>query len=652
MRPITRNSDNEGTYSDENAFPIEAHLNTLKDKAGTGNAAIRSTISETSIAQPTVTVNVANTTELQSIDRTVNTQTDKNDIVPNINVHPNQALDPREQAQANTTHCQMTHDPSITSNHAMIHGSGDGIAMNISKTDTPAVVIDLTVSDVMNNTIGNHKVHDKVNTTQHTNVKSLNKTGNTNHTADHAIKLNDNAIDINKTTTNGQDQAERRPPPNNTNTNNATTSIIPKTGTAVKRKIVVIDHNETSSSSASNKKTSAIEKLMDKTLHTNNKRINATIEGKAMITTANTTPSENTIDKINRTTNMDQTASSMNTTACSMIADNTTDNINKTIKTPYVNEGTSSKPMNDIRVKDIQNTSHTHTPANIIVPMDTNDPSASSEKVLSHHELTLEAADKIAAMRQAAMHKVVSDFKKQYHEILNGDGFTHSELSRLMKSEEAQSNKDLYYMLGSFRVVVAVERKIVDAFDNVAHIAQWLIHATEVSHNRYLQYNLGFYYEHALGVDQDYSKAVNLYTSSADKGYAPAMGRLGYCYLKGNGVGVDKVEAWQLFIQSVNTLPVLEPKWRRTIQNLETMMPELLTQSNLRYQNHSSSIRHSTEVYNGVQSRPISKRVVHVLPDDNTRDQQLVEYHGRSSNAYKGRGAVGLLDKRQLSTCR
>ncbi len=53
------------------------------------------------------------------------------------------------------------------------------------------------------------------------------------------------------------------------------------------------------------------------------------------------------------------------------------------------------------------------------------------------------------------------------------------------------------------------------------------------------QNNLGWCYQHGLGVEKDYTKAAQWYRKSATQGYAKAQNNLGYCYEHGYGVKQD-----------------------------------------------------------------------------------------------------------------
>ncbi len=62
--------------------------------------------------------------------------------------------------------------------------------------------------------------------------------------------------------------------------------------------------------------------------------------------------------------------------------------------------------------------------------------------------------------------------------------------------------------------------------------------AAEYGYDR-AQNNLGWCYQHGLGVEKDYTKAAQWYRKSATQGYAKAQNNLGYCYEHGYGVKKD-----------------------------------------------------------------------------------------------------------------
>ena len=59
------------------------------------------------------------------------------------------------------------------------------------------------------------------------------------------------------------------------------------------------------------------------------------------------------------------------------------------------------------------------------------------------------------------------------------------------------------------------------------------------------QFELGAKYEAGRGVKKDFAKALELYRSAAEAGYAPAQSTLGYFYLYGEGVKEDFQEAFR-----------------------------------------------------------------------------------------------------------
>ncbi|OLE75483.1 MAG: hypothetical protein AUG74_03225 [Bacteroidetes bacterium 13_1_20CM_4_60_6] len=61
------------------------------------------------------------------------------------------------------------------------------------------------------------------------------------------------------------------------------------------------------------------------------------------------------------------------------------------------------------------------------------------------------------------------------------------------------------------------------------------------------QNNLGWLYEHGVGVPKDLGKAAELYQKAADQGYAGAQNNLGWLYANGQGVTKDFGKAAELF---------------------------------------------------------------------------------------------------------
>lgn len=80
------------------------------------------------------------------------------------------------------------------------------------------------------------------------------------------------------------------------------------------------------------------------------------------------------------------------------------------------------------------------------------------------------------------------------------------------------------------------------------------------------QNNLGACYEHGLGCEQSYVKAVKWYRLAAARQLGTASMNLGYCYLRGKGLPADKGEALQLFRLAVEQG---EDKARQEVERLD-----------------------------------------------------------------------------------
>ena len=59
-------------------------------------------------------------------------------------------------------------------------------------------------------------------------------------------------------------------------------------------------------------------------------------------------------------------------------------------------------------------------------------------------------------------------------------------------------------------------------------------------------------YHYGLGVEQNYKKAIELYTLSADQGCMSAQNNLGHMYNNGLGVDEDMLVAFKYFKQSMD----------------------------------------------------------------------------------------------------
>ena len=66
------------------------------------------------------------------------------------------------------------------------------------------------------------------------------------------------------------------------------------------------------------------------------------------------------------------------------------------------------------------------------------------------------------------------------------------------------------------------------------------------------QASLGYCYEYAQGVAQDYAEAIKWYTKSAEQGNVIASGSLGIIYFKGQGVPKDYNESVKWFTKGAD----------------------------------------------------------------------------------------------------
>ena len=77
-------------------------------------------------------------------------------------------------------------------------------------------------------------------------------------------------------------------------------------------------------------------------------------------------------------------------------------------------------------------------------------------------------------------------------------------------------------------------------------ILQWLRFGADRNYRGCLS-DLGYAYQHGIGVEKNTQKAISLYQKSIDQGSAGARSNLGYLYLMGEGVAKDYPRAMKLF---------------------------------------------------------------------------------------------------------
>ena len=62
--------------------------------------------------------------------------------------------------------------------------------------------------------------------------------------------------------------------------------------------------------------------------------------------------------------------------------------------------------------------------------------------------------------------------------------------------------------------------------------------------------NLGYCFEHGIGVEKNLTKAVEWYTKSAEKGHYWGMYNLGRCFEHGNGVALNLATALEWYAKA------------------------------------------------------------------------------------------------------
>lgn len=90
-------------------------------------------------------------------------------------------------------------------------------------------------------------------------------------------------------------------------------------------------------------------------------------------------------------------------------------------------------------------------------------------------------------------------------------------------------------------------RNIVRSLQLACTWSEWLHSSSQQANNGYARFCLGEFYSCGIGVVQDQSEAIRLYSMAADQGIAAAQCNLGYCYDIGDGVDQDKCEAARLY---------------------------------------------------------------------------------------------------------
>jgi hypothetical protein len=86
----------------------------------------------------------------------------------------------------------------------------------------------------------------------------------------------------------------------------------------------------------------------------------------------------------------------------------------------------------------------------------------------------------------------------------------------------------------------------VNAEIQASRIIKVIIFMAQKDNDKYCQLNLGIFYQHGIGVKQDYEKSFNYIQLSAQQRYIIAIYELGMCYFNGKGTAVNPTDAFRL----------------------------------------------------------------------------------------------------------
>ena len=162
-----------------------------------------------------------------------------------------------------------------------------------------------------------------------------------------------------------------------------------------------------------------------------------------------------------------------------------------------------------------------------------------------HHELTVSDVNysdiidiSFDAFRKKEKEKAAAELFRKGKACYNKKEYTEAvkwyRLSAEQGNASAQNNLGYSYDHG-----LGVTKDYVEA-------VKWYRLSAEQG-NVSAQNNLGYSYEHGEGVTKDYAEAVKWFRLAAEQGHAPAQNNLGYCYQHGHGVTPDYAEAVKLY---------------------------------------------------------------------------------------------------------
>lgn len=179
------------------------------------------------------------------------------------------------------------------------------------------------------------------------------------------------------------------------------------------------------------------------------------------------------------------------------------------------------------------------------------------------HEKQVNKSKNLSSMKIINIEKKVknlwwTDAYKLARQYLYGDedsGIIQSfeKAREILLSEAETKNPLILYDLGR----MSADRLCCET--NIEEAHSWYEKALNIFHSaeeenpwKYTEYRIGKMYSLGLGIEQDYSKAIEWLKLSADENYKYAQYSLGNLYHRGNGVKQDYEVAFNLYTQSAN----------------------------------------------------------------------------------------------------
>lgn len=100
---------------------------------------------------------------------------------------------------------------------------------------------------------------------------------------------------------------------------------------------------------------------------------------------------------------------------------------------------------------------------------------------------------------------------------------------------------------------------------------------------------------------QDYSKAVSLFSKSAEQGHVKAKSLLAFCYVQGKGVKKNKEKAFSLYLEAANAGEVSAQNWMGDYMlDKYTTLSKNSVKNAVKYQNY---LRKACEWYEAAEKQ-------------------------------------------------